>query len=180
MQKLKPINIENQVIMVHPLRHSDMARIAEIENEIYEILRDDATTQFIQGGRLLDKKAAAERVLGFVMGYQTGYSYAHFITDKKTMTVIGLIEIISPERAKQSYKLDKYDWMITYFLHKDYWNQGIMTGIVGAVCQNIKEQGINTIAAICDRNNRGSIRVLEKVGFRKTTSFDIKQDYFEI
>jgi len=156
-----------------------MERIARIENEIYEILSDVTTTQFIQGGRLPDKNAASDRMFSIIMGYQTGYSYAHFITDKNTMTVIGLIEIISPERAKQSYKLDNYDWMITYYLHKDYWNQGIMTGIVQAFCQNIKQQGINKIAAICHRKNFGSIRVLEKVGFRKTSSFDIYQDYFE-
>lgn len=179
MQTLKPINIENQVIMIHPLRQSDMARISKIENELFEILSDDITTKFIEGGRVSDKKDIEKKVFGFVMGYQTGYSYAHFITDKTTMKVIGLIDIFSPERVKQSYPLDKYDWMIVYYLHKDFWNRGIMTGIVGAVCQNIKDQGINTISAICDRNNQGSIRVLEKVGFTKAKSFDFKQDYFE-
>lgn len=180
MQKLKPINIESDVILIHPLRRMDMARISDIENDIYEILSDNNSTKYIPEKRLSTRKTATDRVFGFVMGYQTSTSYAHFITDKRTQKVIGLIDIISPERAKQSYKIDKYDWMIEYYLHKDYCGQGIMTGIVGAICQRLKGQGINTIAAICDRNNQASIRVLEKVGFRKTKSFDIKQDYFEL
>lgn len=91
-----------------------------------------------------------------------------------------MIDIISPERAREIYKQVENNWMITYFLHKDFWGQGIITGIVQAICQNIKSQGIHTIAAICDKENSRSIRVLEKVGFKKTMSFDIIQDYFQI
>lgn len=54
MQKLKPINIENQIIMVHPLRQLDMARIARIENEIYEILSDVTTTATAKTGVLFE------------------------------------------------------------------------------------------------------------------------------
>jgi RimJ/RimL family protein N-acetyltransferase len=180
MQKIKPINIENHKFMIHPLRQQDMSRISQIENELFEILHDNESTKYIEGGRLPNRNAISDRMFGIIMGYQTGQSYSHFITDKRTMSVIGMVDIISPARAREIYTLDKYNWMITYFLHKEFWGQGIIPGVVNAICQNIKSQGINTIAAICDRENIRSIRVLEKVGFHKTMSFDIKQDYFEI
>lgn len=180
MQNLKPINIESDIIQIHPLRPIDITRIQNIENDIYEILSDNESTEYIPEKRLSNRKAASDRVYSFIVGYQTSSSYAHFITDKRTQKVIGVINIISPERAKQSYKIDKYDWMIEYYLHKDYCGKGIMTGIVGSVCKRLKGQGFNTVAAICDRNNHASIRLLEKVGFHKTKPFDIKQDYFEL
>ena len=55
-----------------------------------------------------------------------------------------------------------------------------MSGIVSAIINNMKSQGIQKIAAIVDRKNLSSIRVLEKSGFSGVKQFDIKQDYFEI
>lgn len=179
MRTLIPILIESEDI-IHPLRAVDQVRMSEIQNEIYGILKDSLNTQYIPEKRLLDIKAAKDRMFGFIMGYQTGLSYAHFITDKRTSKVIGLIDVISPEKAKHTYIIDKFDWMTEYFLYKDYWGQGLMTGIVGAVCHRIKMQGIETIAAICDKNNLNSIYLLEKIGFLKTKSLNIKQDYFEL
>jgi len=180
MQKLKPINIESDVISVHPLRNIDILRKESIENDIYQILSDNETTEFIPEKRLKDLKGASEKVFGIILGYQTNLSYGLLVSDKRNNKVIGIINIISPDCAKQTYKIDKYDWMIEYFLHKNYWGQGIMTGIITAICKKLKGQGIETIGAICDRNNNKSIRVLEKIGFQKNKLFDIKQDYYEI
>ncbi len=180
MLNFKPINIESDDIIIHPLRTIDMLRIGSIENDIFEILSNDENIEFIPRRRIKDLEDASNKVFGIILGYQKNLSYTHFITNKITNKVIGIIDIISPDYAKKMYSLNKYDWIIEYVLHKDYWGQGIMTGIIAAICQRLRDQGINTIAAVCDKNNISSIRLLEKIGFQKMKPFDINQDYYEL
>lgn len=178
MQKLIPISIETYDIIIHPLRLIDMPRLENIEKDLYEILSDFENTLYIPRRRLKDMTDASHKIMGVILSYEKNLQYAHFITNKMTNKIIGLVDIISPEKAKENYKLEEYDWLVEYFLHKDFWGQGIMSGIISAICQKLNEQGIETIAAICDRNNIASIRILEKNGFEKTKPFDFKQDYY--
>lgn len=47
MSKLKPINLDNGVIRIHPLRISDIERENEIIESLFEILSDEENTKFI-------------------------------------------------------------------------------------------------------------------------------------
>ena len=54
-----------------------------------------------------------------------------------------------------------------YVLHKDYWNQGIMSEAAYAMCQWLfKEKDIRRIEVTHDPRNIASKRVIEKVGFK--------------
>ena len=77
------------------------------------------------------------------------------------------------------YKIND-TWLIEYFLNKQAWNLGIMTGAIVAIVRNMQAQGINNIGALVDRRNLASIRVLEKAGFTKAKHFDLRQDYYEL
>jgi len=178
MVKIRPINIENAQFMIHVLRPIDMVRMASIEKDIFEMLNDDDTVQYIPEQKLIINADANKKVTGFVVGYSTGVSFAHFITEKNGLKTIGIVNIISPETAKASYKLDRHDWMVEYYLNKKYWGKGIATGALTAICINLFSQGILRIAAVCQRENISSLRVLEKVGFIKEKPFDFKQDYY--
>lgn len=179
MKPIQTINAGNEDLMIHPLRSIDMQRIDEIQADVFEILSDVENTQYISEKRLKTKNEASDLIFGFVLGYQNGLRYAHFITAKKLNKVIGVIDIISPDLARRFYKLDKYEWMIEYYLHKAYWNIGIMSNSVGLICQELKAQGIHKIAAVCNKQNIYSIKVLNNIGFIKKKPFDQNQDYYE-
>lgn len=55
---------------------------------------------------------------------------------------------------------------IGYWLAKPYWGQGIMTAVVGKICEfGFSEFGLVKITAHVFANNPASARVLEKCGF---------------
>ncbi len=54
-----------------------------------------------------------------------------------------------------------------YILARDYWGQGYMTEAIGGLLGFAFEQlGVNRIFAEVEAENRGSVRVLEKTGFK--------------
>lgn len=172
---IKPIQIQSEIIMLHPIRNSDMNRISEIEEDFYMILKEDQNTEFIQEKRLSSLEDAKNFVLGIVSNYNSNKAYMHLITWKQTNNVIGAINVISPKYVKEEYILDEHNWMIEFFIHKNFWNHGIMTGLVNAVCTNLNTQNINIIDAVCHVDNIGSHRVLEKNEFKKIQKFDFNK-----
>ena len=58
--------------------------------------------------------------------------------------------------------------MLGYHLDVDYWNKGIMTEVLGAVVRFLYERtDAHRLQATVHAEHRASIRVLEKVGFRR-------------
>ena len=58
---------------------------------------------------------------------------------------------------------------IGYILHPDYWRKGIATEAIGAVLDHaFGTMGLDRVVADVDPDNTGSIRSLEKLGFRET------------
>lgn len=179
MNKLKPINLDNGVIQIHPLRPSDMMRHDELVNDLYEIFGDEDSLPYNKEKFVSDRKTISTQMLGVTIGYEQQIRYTHFITLKEPNKIIGEIIILSPKSVEPQYKIQD-TWIIEFYLNKQLWNKGIMSGIIAAIVSNMKNQGIDKIGALVDRNNIPSIRVLEKSGFIKRNPFDVKQDYYEI
>ena len=56
---------------------------------------------------------------------------------------------------------------VAYFFHPSYWGRGFATELVRASLEHgFLQHGLETIRAFAHRENIGSIRVLEKCGFR--------------
>lgn len=89
------------------------------------------------------------------------------IVDKKTEKVIGSFGLhTSSSRVSEDYPEEKVK-ELGYVLSKDYWNQGIMTGILQASIQKwTEERKCDILTAIVFSDNRASANVLEKCGFR--------------
>lgn len=179
MNKLKPIILDNGVIQIHPLRSSDLLKHDMIVNDLFEIFSDGETLTYNKEKIVADKKTVAINLLGVSMGYEQQLRYTHFLTLKEYDKVIGEIIILSPKSVEPSYNI-KATWIIEYFLNKQFWNKGIMTGVIQVIIEKMQEQNINKIGALVDRDNLSSTRVLDKVRFRKIKEFDLKQDYYEI
>ena len=179
MNKLKPIILDNGLIQIHPLRSSDLMKHDKIVNDLFEIFSDSETLTYNKEKIVTDKKTVAMQLLGVSMGYEQQLRYTHFLTLKEYDKVIGEILILSPKSVEPSYNI-KDTWIIEYFLNKQLWNNGIMTGVIQVIIEQMQEQDINKIGVLVDRDNLSSIRVLQKVGFIRIKQFDLKQDYYEI
>ncbi|RXJ02364.1 N-acetyltransferase [Anaerobacillus alkaliphilus] len=56
---------------------------------------------------------------------------------------------------------------IGYFLHSSYWKMGLGKEVVdGLVELGFRRFGMHRIFAICDTENTGSVKILQKSGFR--------------
>src|SRR5690606_31955366 len=87
------------------------------------------------------------------INYHCGRNYLHFITDKNLNKVIGMIDIISPETARDHYKIKNYPFFIEFYLGSFVSGQGIMTEILPILINTLHVQGINKIGAIVNRKN---------------------------
>lgn len=179
MNKLQAINLDNGIIQIHPLRKSELLKHDKVVDELFEIFSDSDTLIFNKEKLVSDKNTVAMQLLGVSMGYEQQLRYTHFLTLKKFDKIIGEVIILSPKSVEPAYKIVD-TWIIEYFLNKQLWNNGIMTGVIQAIIQKMKEQDIKNIGALVDRENISSIRVLEKSGFKKISRFDDKQDYYKI
>lgn len=63
------------------------------------------------------------------------------------------------------------EWNIGYWIGKEYWNQGIATAALRAFLSGIIHR---PLSARVSANNRGSIRVLEKCGFKIAGAAEVR------
>ena len=179
MNQLIPVNLDNGVIQIHPLRTSDLINHDEIVNDLYEIFGDITSIPYNKEKYVMDKKTIINQIFGITLGYQQQIRYTHLLTLKEINKIIGEIIILSPKSVELEYNM-KDTWLIEYYLNKQLWNNGIMSGVISAIINNMKSQGITNIGAFVNRDNISSIKVLEKSGFNRITQFDLKQDFYKI
>jgi len=179
MNTLRPINLDNGVTIIHPLRQSDILRYDQIVDNLFEILSDEENTKFIPEKRVLSKDRISKELLGITFRYDKQLGYTHFITLKDNNEILGQINIITPKGIKSESQYGIKDtWFIEYFLNKKVWNFGVMSGAINAIVGNMKEQGITKISALCMPENISSIKILTKSGFKRIKKFDLKQDLY--
>ncbi len=88
------------------------------------------------------------------------------IVDKETGKVIGSFGLHPSSRLSSDFPLENTK-ELGYVLSKDYWGKGIMTEILSAAIAKWKEEGnIDVLTALVFSDNKNSIHVLEKCGFR--------------
>ena len=90
--------------------------------------------------------------------WEAGTAYPWVITRKKDSELLGMIEM----------HIDGFRADIGYVLAKPYWNNGFATEAAQATINwALKQDGIYRIWAVCDVENVGSAKVLEKIGMQK-------------
>lgn len=176
---LKPIFLENDTLLIHTFRPEDLGRFQELSSDIFSILSDDQTLKFIPGKRLNSFQEAELFLQTMVMNYHSGHNYIHFITHKQLNKVIGIIDLISPEVARQHYQMDHYPFFIEFYLSGFASGCYIMTEILPQLIDSLSEQGILKIGAVVNRENIAARKVLEKAKFTFKSRFDMLQDLYE-
>lgn len=175
----KAITLSNGTLEVHPYRESEALREMEVVNDIYEMFGDISQIPYNNEKFVKDKKDIDTYKI--VSAFHKRIQYAHFVSHIPTRKIIGQI-IISPpiEQYINFNKKLKNTWIIEYYINKNFWNKGIMSGIIPAVVRLIQRQGVKSIGAVVDRLNAPSIRILEKSGFKRIMQFDDFKDLYLI
>lgn len=174
----EPVVFEDNNWSIHPFRAEDFDRFDEIAGQIFEILCDERTIRFIPEKKLISLEDAHLWLQKAVLDFHTGLSYIHFIRNKKKNSLIGVIAILSPALTKDYYRLSSYPYFIEFYLEQSVQGNQIMSRLLPVVIKHLHRQGIMKIAAVVNRNNSGSRRVLDKAGFIFVAPFDLLQDLY--
>ncbi len=127
--------------------------------DFYDIYSDEDAFRYFGGykkpGEFDDtfKKIISNRIRNFVNGRD--YSWTIVFVDK----AIGQIQLYDFQNSNTLAE-------VGYFMKREYWNKGINTLVLKAVCNFAFEtMKIKRIEAHAHINNIGSCRTLEKAGF---------------
>jgi len=174
------ITFEDKNWLIHPFRAEDFDRFDQMAQQVFQLLSDEKTICFIPEKKLLSLEDANLWLQKAVLNYYTGRSYIHFITEKNTGKLTGIIDILSPKFAKEYYTLNDYPYFIEFYLAGNAQGRLLMSNLLPEVILKLRNQGIFLIAAVINRKNIASKRVLEKAGFRFNKKFDFIQDLYMI
>jgi len=176
---MDPINITVGNIQVCALNADDIPRFADMANEVFEILSDDTTLKFIPEKKLKNALEAEKWLQSSVINYYTKRNYIHLIRSKESGSILGMVDILSPELIQDHYRLKDYPYFIEFYIKRQARNSSLMTRILPCIVEAMTEQGITKISAVADKRNVPAKRVLAKSGFKYRTKFDIFKDLYE-
>jgi ribosomal-protein-alanine N-acetyltransferase len=151
---LIPYTVETNRLLLRPYQDEDL-------DPLYEIQRDSKAMQYTI--YVEDRQEAEKRFKAFAaLLDRIGYA-PWTVVLKQDERIIGW----------GGLNIDPFDsgWgtEVAYFFHPDYWNRGFATELVMAsLREGFTHLNLDMIGAFARRENRASIRVLEKCGFKYT------------
>lgn len=165
---------------IRPFRAGDLDRFEELACEVLRILSDEKTLYFIPEKGLRSMAEATAWLQRAVLNFHTGRSFIHFIRQKKDGRLIGMVDILAPDLVKEYYLLADYPYFIEFYLAGSAQGRLLMSEVLPQIIQELQHKGIKKIAAVVNRKNKASKRVLEKAGFSYGLRFDPVQDLYEM
>ncbi|MEJ2880194.1 GNAT family N-acetyltransferase [Pedobacter sp. GR22-6] len=177
---IQPISFENEKFLIHSFRPQDLHRFNDLALEVFSILSDDHTLRYLPAKRLDTLHDAEQFLQGMLLNFYAGRNYLHFISDKKTGKVVGMIDLISPELAREHYHIDRYPFFLEFYLSSFASGCYLMTELLPPAVEQLLNQGIAHIAAVVNKENIAAKKVLKKARFQKKQAFDVQQDFYEV
>ena len=177
---LKPIRCTVEEFEVSPLNGDDMDRFDQLAMEVCNILSDEKTLRFIPEKRLNNKEEAIQWLKLSILNFHSGRNFIHMIRTRLTGEIVGIIDFLSPTLVREYYQLPSYPYFVEFYIKGEHQGDSLMSKILPEVMQVIKNQHINVIAAVADRNNFAAQKVLERSGFANIKRFDATKDLFQI
>jgi len=175
----RPLHFENDQYIVHSFRPEDLERFAELAADVFLVLSDDHTLRYLPGKRLESQLEAEQYLRTQIINFHTGKNYLHFITDKQLGKVIGMIDVISPELAREHYRIEQYPYFIEFYLRSSATGCYLMTELLPVIVDQLLEGGIKKLGAVVNRENTAAKKVLKKARFFRRQPFDLLQDLYE-
>lgn len=119
---------------------------------------DPEVTRFLPWQPHTHVDQSQEFLAGCLKAWQEGSRFPYVITVLGQDKAFGMIEV----------RLDGFKADVGYVLGRGYWCAGYMTEALGAIIHWWREEpSLYRLWAICDVENIGSARVMEKVGMQR-------------
>lgn len=170
--------LENECLLIHPIGPEDLDHYEDRGNEIYQLLSNDETLRFIPQKRLRSIREAQDWLTASILNFHCGQNYTFFITDKRTKKLLGILEIIPPNTARQHYQLSDYPHFIEFYLFPEVRRKGLMTTSVARMLEELSRLNISNVAAVISKDNMAARKVLQNNGFFNFSAFDHQQDLY--
>ncbi|WP_345948987.1 hypothetical protein ABDD95_19255 [Mucilaginibacter sp. PAMB04274] len=97
---LDPIYLENDQVIVHAFGPEDVKRYEALVKDIYQLFSDPDTLRFIPEKRLRSVQEADSWLKNTILNFHCDRNFLHFVTDKKSGKLLGMIDILHPARSK--------------------------------------------------------------------------------
>lgn len=175
---LDPIRLENDQVIVHGFRSKDLARYETLVKEIYLLFSDADTLQFLPEKRLNSVQEADSWLKNSILNFYCQRNFLHFVTDKKTGKLLGMIDIFTPDTIQAHYLLPHYPHFIEFYLRGNARGKKIMSRLLPGLLAELRKRGINEVGAAINVHNSAARKVLTYSGFRFAQSFDARQDLY--
>jgi len=176
---LDPIHLENDQVIVHAFGPEDMDRYEILVKEIYQLFSDAETLRFIPEKRLGSIKEADSWLKNTILNFHCDRNFLHFVTDRKSGKLLGIIDIFTPSTIKEHYHLPRYYHFIEFYLRGKARGKKIMTKILPALLAELQRRGITEVGAAVNRYNDAAKKVLTYSGFTHECNFDARQELYQ-
>lgn len=187
---LKPKTITIGDFKLEPPR-SDLDPKDEILiKELLEIFSIKEVTKFNNNYKLGTHYEAEKRIYNISLAFQKQLSYTYRLYDIKVHRLIGTIELFAPISVNEYHRsISKFCfptgdavrnniWLIEYYLHPDYWRQGIMSKAVSAIMEELFNQNARYVAAVCHNKNIAGNKFLSSLKFIHKIKYKNMKDHF--
>jgi [ribosomal protein S5]-alanine N-acetyltransferase len=151
--------------MAFPELETPRLKLIEIREEhtkrYFEIMSLDSVTKYYGMESLQTLDQAENIIKSFKEGFESKRSMRWGITIKETGTFIGTVGLNNLQIGNKKAE-------IGFEIHPDYWSNGYTSEASGAVIEYaFNELQLYRMGAITFLENKASIGLLEKIGFRK-------------
>jgi len=138
-----------------------LRRIAPADSSaIFKILADEKVTEFYDDDAFTDIAQASDQIEAWENGFRNKRCIRWGIARKDDLIIIGSC-------GYYGFHTWHMRASIGYELARPFWRQGIMSEALSAIIAlGFQELGLNRIEAVVMPENRVSIKLLEKLGFR--------------
>jgi len=177
---LLPICLEYEQVCIHPLRAADIDRYEQFVEEIYQLLSDEETLHFIPEKRLRSFQEAENWLKSATLNFHCGHNYLHFITERTSGKLLGMVDIFTPGKVKEHYRLESYPYFLEFYLRGKVRGRKIMTKLLPLIIEELDKRNIQSVAAVINKNNFAALKVIEKAGFEFRARFDARQNLYQL
>lgn len=151
-----------------------------LASDILELLSDKATLRFIPEKEIVDLKSARQWLVTSLMNSQCGRNQTHLIYSRASGELLGIIDIIPPNVAREHYTLNNYPFFIEFYLKSTVFGRSIMSVLLPQLVDKLQDRGVQPLAAVVNRKNIPARKVLRRSGFAFEHSFDQFQDLYSL
>jgi RimJ/RimL family protein N-acetyltransferase len=175
---LDPIHLENDQVIVHGFRPEEVERYETLVKEIYLLFSDAETLRFLPEKRLTSVQEAESWLKNTILNFYCNRNFVHFVTDKKSGKLLGMIDIFTPGTIKTHYHLPKYTYFIEFYLRGAASGKKIMSRLLPELLNELHKRGITEVGAAINVQNAAARKVLIHAGFTFERSSDTRQAFY--